>query len=74
MLPQTTPGSVSLCSHGRGAVAMFKYKTVYANYWLEFKLTGQLKIHYAEFSLTFIRHNIIIAMHIKQPVSEVLAR
>ena len=71
-----TPGSVSLCSHGRGAVAMFRYKIVYANYWLEFsqhKLTGQLKIHYAEFSLTFIRHN-IIARHINQPVSEVIAR
>ena len=55
-----------VCSHGHGAVVMFKYKTVYANYWLEFsqhKLTGQLKIHYAEFSFTFIRHN-IIAMHI----------
>ena len=48
-------------------------EVVYANYWLEFsqhKLTDQLKTHYADISLTFIRH---IAMHIKQPVSEVLA-
>ena len=67
-----TPGSVSLCSHGRDAVVMFKYKTVYAMEFSQHKLTGQLKIHYAEFSLTFTRHN-IIAMHINQPVSEVLA-
>ena len=47
---------------------------MYANYWLEFiqhKLTDQLKTHYADFSLIFIRH--IIAMYINQPVSEVLA-
>ena len=44
---------------------------MYANYWLEYKLTDQLKIQNVDFSLTFIRH---IAMHINQPVSEVLAR
>ena len=41
---------------------------MYANYWLEHKLTDQLKIQNVDFSLTFI----IIAMHINQPVSKVL--